>query len=53
MRKLAWLAAWIGTIISVPTTTIYAGNSFFETLYSGEANLSVRARYETVYENND
>lgn len=51
MKKLAWLAATIGAIVSVPTTAV-ADDAFFEALSGGKVSFSARARYESVDQNN-
>jgi hypothetical protein len=51
MKKIAWLAATIGAIVSVPTTAV-AEDAFFEALSGGKVSFSARARYESVEQNN-
>ncbi len=51
MKKLAWLAASIGAIVSLPSTAM-AEDAFFEALTGGKVSFSARARYETVDQDN-
>jgi hypothetical protein len=51
MKKLTFLAATIGTLITAPTATM-AEDDFFEALSSGKVSFSARARYETVDQDN-
>jgi hypothetical protein len=51
MKKLVWLAASIGAIVSVPTTAV-AEDAFFEALSGGKVSFSARARYESVEQDN-
>ncbi|NOQ81865.1 MAG: hypothetical protein GQ548_04995 [Methylophaga sp.] len=47
MKKLTWLAATIGALLTVPTVTM-AEDDFFEALSGGKVSFSARARYESV-----
>jgi len=45
--KLTWLAATIGSLLTVPTVTM-AEDDFYEALSGGKVSFSARARYESV-----
>lgn len=51
MKKITWLAATIGALVTAPTATM-AEDAFFEALSGGKVSFSARARYETVDQDN-
>lgn len=51
MKKITWLAATIGALVTVPTTAT-AEDAFYEALTGGKVSFSARARYETVDQDN-
>lgn len=51
MKKTIWLAAAINSLIAVPIAA-HAEDAFFDALSDGKVSVSVRARYESVEQDN-
>ena len=47
MKKITWLAATIGALVTIPTT-VMAEDTFMEALSGGKVSFTERVRYENV-----